>query len=532
MTTQTLHQAIEAARPEQFFAGDAARPERFSELQTRMATVEELARAGEDRSLVVVPSRTIDKWHEPAAETQAYEERLLCSLLELRDPRVRMTYVTSSPIARSSVAYYLSLLPPRIRQSARSRLALIALGESTARPLSRKLLDQPLALERVRRSIPDRGRCHLVPYVATPLERELAVELQIPMYGADPRHARFGTKSGCRELFARAGVPHPAGLEGLTSVGEAIDGIIRLRAGGARPARMVIKLNEGVSGEGNALIDLDGLPEPGAPEDREAVAERVKSLVPEAEGVSPDAFLAKFASSGGVVEEWIAGRELRSPSVQVQITPLGEVQIVSTHDQILGGRSGQSYLGCSFPAAPAYASAIGKQGQRIGEHLARAGVIGRLAVDFVVVLDERGSWRPLAIEINLRKGGTTHPYETLAHLTSGRYDPESGAFVTPTGQPKHYIATDHMEAPELRALGREGVLSLARRPDLRFHPLRRTGAVFHMLSSVNELGRTGFTAIADNAEEAADLFGRAQATLLSEAERVSRRAETALGLAA
>jgi hypothetical protein len=49
--------------------------------------------------LVVVPSRSVDKWHEPHADSQAYEERLLCSLFELRDPAVRMTYVTSSPIA-------------------------------------------------------------------------------------------------------------------------------------------------------------------------------------------------------------------------------------------------------------------------------------------------------------------------------------------------------------------------------------------------------------------------------------------------
>jgi hypothetical protein len=35
------------------------------------------------RSIVIVPSRTIDKFHVPAAETQAYEERLLCLLLML-----------------------------------------------------------------------------------------------------------------------------------------------------------------------------------------------------------------------------------------------------------------------------------------------------------------------------------------------------------------------------------------------------------------------------------------------------------------
>ncbi len=63
------------------------------------------------QSIVVVPSRTIEKFHEPAAETQAYEERLLCLLLMLRDPEIRIVYVTSNPVAEPIVDYYLSLLP-------------------------------------------------------------------------------------------------------------------------------------------------------------------------------------------------------------------------------------------------------------------------------------------------------------------------------------------------------------------------------------------------------------------------------------
>ena len=73
-----------------------------------------------ERSVVIVPSRTIDKFHEPAAETQAYEERLLCLLLMLRDPALHVVYVTSSPVAEPIVDYYLSLLPDC--EDARARL--------------------------------------------------------------------------------------------------------------------------------------------------------------------------------------------------------------------------------------------------------------------------------------------------------------------------------------------------------------------------------------------------------------------------
>ena len=44
----------------------------------------------------------------------------------------------------------------------------------------------------------------------------------------------------------------------------------------------------------------------------------------------------------------------------------------------------------------------------------------------------RRSWKAGdAIEINLRKGGTTHPFLTLQFLTDGTYDPEAAVFTAP-----------------------------------------------------------------------------------------------------
>jgi hypothetical protein len=136
-------------------------------------------------------------------------------------------------------------------------------------------------------------------------------------------------------------------------------------------------------------------------------------------------------------------------------------------------------------------------GRRAARRLADIGVIGRFALDFVVARTDDAGWKPYAVELNLRIGGTTHPYQTLAHLVGGRYDPERARFITAGGQPRHYVATDYLQDPRLRALGTDGVLSLVRRGELRFDRRRRLGAVFHMLSSVDELGRTGITPIAD-----------------------------------
>ncbi len=211
-----------------------------------------------------------------------------------------------------------------------------------------------------------------MPYNTTPLERDLAVALGIPMYAADPRFYPLVTKSGCRKLFADLGISHPLGFENLHSMEDVIDALIRLRA--ARPdiTEAMVKLNEGVSGEGNALVDLHNLSVPGSPGEREEIARRVQEMAFELPGTPFSSYAAKLAERGGIVEERITGVELRSPSVQLRVTPFGEVEVLSTHDQLLGGPSGQSYMGCSFPADFEYAKMISADTQRIGERLARS----------------------------------------------------------------------------------------------------------------------------------------------------------------
>src|SRR5262245_1627927 len=177
------------------------RSERFAELQRRLGAIWGALRSGrEGESIVVVPSRTVDKRDERAAESQAYEERLLFLLLLLRQPRLRVIYVTSLPIAPSIIDYYLGMLAGVIPAHAKSRLSLVATHDGSARPLSAKLLERPRVIEQIRDLIPDPELCHLVPYTTSSLERDLALLLGIPMYGADPRFLPFGTKTGCRQL--------------------------------------------------------------------------------------------------------------------------------------------------------------------------------------------------------------------------------------------------------------------------------------------------------------------------------------------
>ncbi len=44
---------------------------------------------------------------------------------------------------------------------------------------------------------------------------------------------------------------------------------------------------------------------------------------------------------------------------------------------------------------------ITNEARKVGQRLAELGILGRFAVDFVVVQDEVEDWRSYAIEINL-----------------------------------------------------------------------------------------------------------------------------------
>jgi hypothetical protein len=458
-----------------------------------------------ENTIVVIPSMSIDTDFK-GMEQQTYEERFLFMLFLLRQPNIRILYVTSQPIHASIIDYYLSILPGVVTSNARKRLFLVSTMDASSKPLSAKILERPRLIEEIKSLIPNIDLAHIVPYNTTDLERELSVRLDIPMLAADPRFFGFGTKSGGRQIFAEEKVPHPAGTENLTGETDLLAAITKMHKEKPNLKRVMVKLNEGVSGEGNAVVDLEGL---GNGDQAEALAERVRSMRFELAEITYEYFIAKLYERGGIAEEFVTGDEFFSPSVQMRVSPLGEVQVLSTHDQMLGGPGGQSYLGAKFPAHPDYSRMIVAEALKVGKRLAKEGVIGRFALDFVVVRSKGGPWQPYAIEINLRKGGTTHPFLTLQYLTDGTYDWEKGTFSTLLGHPKHYVATDHLENHDYRAFTPYDLFDIVSRYRLHFDHLSQSGIVLHMISNVSTGGSFGMTAIADTAESADALYKRA-----------------------
>jgi hypothetical protein len=473
----------------------------------------------DEQTIVVVPSAEVD-FELTASRLQAYEERYLFLLLLLRQPRARMIYVTGQPIHADIIDYYFDLMPGVISSHARKRLFLVSPQEATSRPLSQKLLDRPRLLEHIRSLVIDPDRAHLVPFMASWKDRELAMRLGIPMYGADPKDSYLGTKSAGRQLFAEAGVPHPPGREDVHTVDEVVTAIADLRTANPSLARVVVKHNEGVSGFGNVTVDLSDLPTDDGFE--AALRKRLDEVEIEMPGASVERYFELLEAEGGIVEEMVDAGEIRSPSAQLRITPLGAVELLSTHDQILGGDSGQVFIGSRFPADPAYGTAISECAIAVGEKLAGRGVIGRFAIDFVVTRSGTDRWETNAIELNLRKGGTTHPFLTLQFLTDGRFDSSTGLFTSPSGQPKFYVASDHVEVPGLSALAPHDILDMALMQDLHFNQARQVGSIFHMLSALPTESQVGVTSVGNSPDDAAERYEAVVAALHSEAAELLR----------
>jgi hypothetical protein len=488
----------------------------FARLQQKLQGIWTAVRDNDtfSHTSVIVPSLSVDQ--EELSKVQGasfYEERLLFALIRLRNPNARLIYVTSQPVHPDVVDYYLQLLVGVPAAHAKRRLQMLCLYDDSPRALTEKVLERPRVLKRLREWIAEHGPAYLTCYNTTMLERQLALELQVPLNGVDPLLLPLGTKSGSRQTFAAAGVPHPAGYENLHTEDDIVDALCRLAQQRPDIRRAVVKINEGFSGEGNGVFSY-----PEAKTDDGAVRQQLQQLQWSSHKEHISSFLRKFKQMGGIVEEMIEAEEVRSPSVQMRIHPDGTAALVSSHEQVLGGKTGQVYLGCRFPAREDYRHMIQDHALRIGEVLSREGVIGRFGIDFLLTRSRGEAWQAHALEINLRMGGTTPPFHALEFLTSGTLNTETGIFCAPTGQEKFYSATDNLKSPAYRGLLPEDLFDIIIRNKIQYQPDSGTGVLFYMIGALSQYGKLGMTCIGNSPEEADELFRRTVALLDKETD--------------
>lgn len=482
----------------------------FQNIQSRFA--EQFDKAFPDKlapkTVVIIPSLTMDQ--EILSKIQGithYEERLLCFLLLLRMPRTHVVYVTSMPIDPVIIDYYLHLLPGITGHHAQKRLHLLSCYDSSGRSLTEKILERPRLIERIRQSIPDNHIAHMACFNVTEKERKLSIKLGIPIYGCDPDLFELGNKSNGRKVFKACGLNVPAGFEDIYSEKEIINALIELKKQNPSLRKAVVKLNDGFSGDGNAIFSYDSI------KTKDDIAHTISShfyakLKTVATDLDLKDFLAKFKNMGGIVEEFVEGEIKTSPSVQCRINPKGKCVVISTHDQELGGESGQVFLGAHFPASNEYAIDLGAMGLKVAEALRDKGVLGRFAVDFISIKNKEG-WIHYPIEINLRKGGTTHPYIMLQFLTDGDYDSTKGEYITANGQKRFYFCSDNLRSEQFHGITPPDLVDIAMLHDLHYDGTSQEGVMFHLIGALSQFGKIGVVCIGSSPQRATEYYEKA-----------------------
>ena len=470
----------------------------FAGLQNKLGTVLAMNQpgSGEEHVLLALPSFSVGETvlSHYGARVPALEHRYLNAALMLaRIESCHMIYVCSKPPLPEVIDAYFNMMPPAIREDARRRFTLLTIPDQSYRPVATKLVEDPALLDTLRQIIAGRP-AFIEPWNVTGNEVKLALALGIPINGCDPALWPMGFKSAGRKLMREAGVPVTYGVEDVTSISSVLGAIATIRAARPHCAGVVVKHDNSVAGDGNAVLRFGGGDAPW----------RAKL-----DGL-PQWYVDDLAK-GGIVEELVAGSDFSSPSVQVDVQPGEIVKVLATHEQVLGGDDGQVYMGCRFPARGGYAPQLASYGEAIGKRLAAEGFLGRFSVDFAVARDNHGAWQVFALEMNLRKGGTTHPYAALRNLVPGSYDTSTGRWLCDDESVRCYVSTDNLVDPAWLALDPVQLLAEFGRHGLLFESNTRTGIVSHMLACLAIDGRYGVTAIGTSADHAQALLDQAKA---------------------
>jgi hypothetical protein len=158
------------------------------------------------------------------------------------------------PIDQVIIDYYLHLLPGITGYHARQRLTMLSCYDASAKPLTQKILQRPRLINRIKQKISDAQHSHLICFNVAELERTLAVQLGIPIYGCDPDLLYLGSKTGSRIMFQKLRYTCARRVRKSAYTKRNCRCITSLKLKNPCLRKAIIKINEGFGGEGNAIL--------------------------------------------------------------------------------------------------------------------------------------------------------------------------------------------------------------------------------------------------------------------------------------
>lgn len=500
---------------------------KFAGLKKQLFLYEKIARDNYrgERTIIVLSGLNFNQMElEKTPYLSRYEEKFLFFLLSLRFSRTRVIYVTSRVLPEYLINYYLDIISDddKEKKDMRRRLIVVNLNNLERKPVAYKLLKSSYAIRKIESYIFNYKTTYIRCYSSTDYEKRVALKLGVPLYGIDSKLIYYGTKSGSIHTFKKTKVPSIDGFIHLESKEKLIEAIARLTQKYPEQSKLIIKIEDFPAGEGNVIFSLDKLKNlnkgklTSFTKIKKAVGDFLYKCCEQSEKLphkkfsyyfsTIEKYFEQFERDGGIVELYLDAEEKYSPSCQVRILPNRNIKILSTHDQVLAGKFKTEFTGCYFPARKEYRREITNYAYRVAKYLAKKGVIGRFAVDFLAFRNnQKEKFKLFAIEINLRKGGTTHPYELTRSATGALYSRKTGLLSVGKNN-IYYYASDNIRNKKWASKSPKKLIELIKNKDLNFNRITKRGVIIHLFSILREDGRFGATFIATSPKKVDKLY--------------------------
>ena len=281
-------------------------------------------------------------------------------------------------------------------------------------------------------------------------------------------------------------------------------------------AQAVVKLNEGVSGEGNALVDLANLGQPNEAAIRERLrAMRFEHAATRFEEYRKNSVRAAVSWRSGSVS---APRKCAARACNCASHRSAKWSCSRRTIKCLAARAGKVISAAPSLQIPAYAAAITRDAAKVGDLLRDAGVVGRFALDFVVtrendsaaVGDLRDRDQPAQ-----RRHDSSFPNSAIPHRRRLRPGKCKFRYAQRAQEISRRERSCRITALSRLHAGRS--LRHRRAPGVALRPGPPDRRRFHMLSALGSAGRLGLTAVGDSPEEARAIFEKTEAVLDEEA---------------
>lgn len=492
----------------------------------------------------------------------------MARLCDIQDPNVDVIFISPVPLSDETLQYYLKLLglssavasgevDDQCDMSDRYKILVpeaIKSFPTHRMSLSTILKYSPRTLKRIANLT--RGRtAYMVTGIAHKDDLAVADFLDIPILCPEPELAGlYSTKSGNKRIFASASIETPPGEYDIYSLGQLYESLAQLVTENLSVKRWLFKLDDEFDGRGIAYCDVtqhlkcfkwaqkearrygEKWSKKWA---QEAAYIKIHAEIPDIleAHASPcnkkiyptwHEYLSHFLAQGGVIEACPPAESTTALTADMIIEPSGQVEVISTGDQIHAESELQCW-GLSMPQASVEPAIINAMCKHIATACKSRGIIGYLSVVFITFIDPKTMGQTVwALDLRLHYSDSVAMFQLTRYVTNGQFNSADHTFTItkPKAERKtrrrRLAGTDESPEPSmcrycvmstrllhtnLAVVHYSVFFQMCRAHGIGYDIKEKQGTVFTLIDSFNR-ERLGMITVGDNLQGALATFAR------------------------